>query len=242
MKIISREIWAVQTARGGSKSIPLKNLVRIGKQPLIGYNLRAAQQSKILDKIICSTDHPRIARTAKRLGALIHQRPKRLSGDHVASVDVVIEAVQSVGERVGHLPGLIVLLEPTSLFLTAGHIWTAVRMMKKDTRANSVQSVVEVPHQYHAYNQRKLSQGQNYLDFIFPKAIKKNFNKQKKPVFFVLGNVVVTRTKALLKQKDLFAKPSRAFPIHRWSGYDLDTKEDVKIAEMLLKSRLVKLR
>jgi N-acylneuraminate cytidylyltransferase len=47
-------------ARGGSKSIPLKNLYNINNKPLIYYTLKNAIDSKIFYKIIVSSDNNKI--------------------------------------------------------------------------------------------------------------------------------------------------------------------------------------
>lgn len=47
-------------ARGGSKSIPLKNIKKIAGQPLIYWSLDAAVNSKYIDKVFVSTDSEEI--------------------------------------------------------------------------------------------------------------------------------------------------------------------------------------
>ena len=50
-------------ARGGSKSIPLKNIKKIAGQPLIYWSLDAAVNSKYVDKVYVSTDSKEIKDT-----------------------------------------------------------------------------------------------------------------------------------------------------------------------------------
>ena len=59
-------------ARGGSKGIKLKNLRLLGGKPLIYYPIKAAIESKVCDKVIVSTDHKKIAKVSKLLGAEVH--------------------------------------------------------------------------------------------------------------------------------------------------------------------------
>ena len=47
-------------ARGGSKSIPLKNIKEIAGQPLIYWSLDAAVNSSKVDKVFVSTDSEKI--------------------------------------------------------------------------------------------------------------------------------------------------------------------------------------
>ena len=48
--------WAFVPARGGSKSIKLKNLVEINSKPLLDYGISASIRSQIFSRIIVSTD------------------------------------------------------------------------------------------------------------------------------------------------------------------------------------------
>ena len=70
------EILAIIPARGGSKGIPLKNLVKLRKKPLIEYTIKQAKSSKLITKIVISTDNQKIAKIGKKLGAEIIIRPK----------------------------------------------------------------------------------------------------------------------------------------------------------------------
>ena len=54
------KILGIIPARGGSKSIPLKNIKLINKIPLINFTIKSAINSKIFDHIVVSTDHEKI--------------------------------------------------------------------------------------------------------------------------------------------------------------------------------------
>ena len=73
--------WALIPARGGSKSIPRKNLALIAGMPMLDYGLRAAQAAGCFERIVCSTDNDEIAAHAERLGASVDRRPVQLAGD-----------------------------------------------------------------------------------------------------------------------------------------------------------------
>ena len=57
----SMGVWGIIPARGGSKSIPLKNLVALGERPLIDYVIEAGRSSRTVTRLLCSTEHPEIA-------------------------------------------------------------------------------------------------------------------------------------------------------------------------------------
>jgi hypothetical protein len=61
------KILAVISARGGSKEVPRKNLLKLGDKPLIAHMLEKAKKCDLIDMVICSTDSPEIASVAKRI-------------------------------------------------------------------------------------------------------------------------------------------------------------------------------
>jgi len=65
------------TARGGSKSIPQKNIKMLAGKPLIAWTIEVALQCKELSRVIVSTDDEKIAEIAQQWGAemILHISP-----------------------------------------------------------------------------------------------------------------------------------------------------------------------
>jgi len=152
--ILKGVAWGIVTARGGSKSIPLKNLVSVCGRPLLQYVIDAAKRATTLSRIICSTDSKKITAVARKLGVDVATRPAHLGGDDVNTIDVMLDLVQTIHEKESQLPEILVLLQPTSLFVTSEQIDSTVRALIENPEACSSQTVVKVPHQFHAHNQR----------------------------------------------------------------------------------------
>ena len=70
------------TARGGSKSIPKKNIIEISKKPLIAYSILASRES-IVDETWVSTDDNQIKEVSIKWGAKVIDRPKELATDTI---------------------------------------------------------------------------------------------------------------------------------------------------------------
>jgi len=68
------KILSIIPARGGSKGIKKKNLVRINKQPLLYYSIKSSLLSKKINKTVVSTDNKEIADYAKKMGVDIIKR------------------------------------------------------------------------------------------------------------------------------------------------------------------------
>jgi CMP-N,N'-diacetyllegionaminic acid synthase len=60
------EIIGLITARGGSKSMPKKNIALLAGKPLIAWTIEAALRSPALSRVTVSTDDTEIAEVAQQ--------------------------------------------------------------------------------------------------------------------------------------------------------------------------------
>src|SRR5258706_10337909 len=121
------EVLGIIPARGGSKGIPRKNLVRLAGRPLIAYTCDAARGSERLTRVIVSTDDDEIAETARGLGVEVpFMRPAHLAADETPMVDVLLDALATLGRVDNYRPDVIVLLQPTSPLRRSAHVDAAV--------------------------------------------------------------------------------------------------------------------
>ncbi len=85
---------AIIPARGGSKRIPRKNIKDFFGKPMISYAITAAQQSKLFEHIVVTTDDDEIAEVALKYSAEVpFKRSSQLSDDFVATVPVIADAI-----------------------------------------------------------------------------------------------------------------------------------------------------
>jgi CMP-N-acetylneuraminic acid synthetase len=113
--IDDRTILAVVPARGGSKSIPRKNLQLMGGVSLVARAARVVVALPFFDAALISTDDAEIAAEAKAHGLdAPFMRPPELSSDTATSVDMWRHAWLAAEEHYGKRFDLSVLLEPTS--------------------------------------------------------------------------------------------------------------------------------
>lgn len=226
-------------ARGGSKSIPLKNVIPLAGNPMISYVIAAGKKARLLNNIYCSTDHESIATVCSDNGVEVLERPDRLGQDDTPVTDVILHVLETLAERDGIIPEIVVLLQPTSPFVLARHIDACIEALINNPGADSSQTVTPVIHNSHAFNQRVIEDG--YVRFRFVKERKEAYNKQRKPKHYVFGNLVATRSRALLAGFDCFGHASIPVEIDREFSLDVDTLEDVDYATFLLESEKVDL-
>ncbi len=86
---------AIIPARGGSKSIPKKNIKDFCGQPIIAYSIQVAKNSGLFDRIIVSTDDEEIAEVSRQYGAEIpFMRPQELADDYTGTNAVMKHALE----------------------------------------------------------------------------------------------------------------------------------------------------
>ena len=136
-------IFAVIPARGGSTGIFKKNLALISQIPLIAYSIEAAKNSKLVDRVIVSSDDDEIIKVANKYGAETpFKRPKEISEDKSKMIDVLRHVVNFLHYSQETIEA-IVLLQPTSPLRTGQNIDEAVNKFRF-SKASSVVSVTEI--------------------------------------------------------------------------------------------------
>ncbi len=231
-------LYAVIPARGGSKSIPKKNLVTIGGMPLISYVIKVGLSSEVVSKVICSTDDQEIKDYCLQQKIEVYDRLPSLATDDSHVEDAVIHLLHELVNE-GRQPEAIALLQPTSPFVRQQDIFNCATRLFGNKELNSVQTVTPIPHNSHAYNQRKVDRER--VTFRFEKERLECFNKQKKPLFYKFGNLVVTRCSAILNGDGIFSNPSGAIMIPEYYSFDLDTPRDLIWGEFCISNNLVML-
>ena len=119
------EVVAVIPARGGSKGVPRKNLLRVGGVPLIARAVTTAQSASRIDRVVVSTDDAEIAAVAREWGAEVVDRPAHLAGDTASSESALLHALDVLRTR-GVETRILVFLQATSPFVDADDLDDAI--------------------------------------------------------------------------------------------------------------------
>ena len=125
------EILSIIPARGGSKGIPLKNIVLINKKPLLYYTVKASLKSKLVTRTIVSTDDEHISKVAKALGSEVIKRPKKLANDHISLEPSISQILDHLKKIENYKPDIILILQNTSPLRNSKHIDEALTLLKK---------------------------------------------------------------------------------------------------------------
>jgi YrbI family 3-deoxy-D-manno-octulosonate 8-phosphate phosphatase len=135
---------ALIPARGGSKSIPRKNIQSIAGKPLLAYSIQQAQQTPSIARVIVSTDDAEIAAVAKEWNAEVVWRPAAFSGDTATSESALLHALVHLHDAEGYEPDLVVFLQCTSPLRQPDDIQNAIETLHRE-EADSLFSACAVP-------------------------------------------------------------------------------------------------
>ena len=222
------------TARGGSKSIPRKNIKLLAGKPLIAWTIEAARKSKELNRIVVSTDDEEIAEVAREWGAEVpFIRPSELARDDSSSISVVLHAIHWMEENEGYCPDYVMLLQPTSPFRTVEDIQQSVELATKH-REVAVVSVCEAVH--HPYECKRVLGDETLADFISTDIV--YLRRQDMPPAHALnGAIYLCQRMSLLKDQTFYPEGAIAYIMPSDRSLDIDTMWDWHLAELILKDQ-----
>lgn len=91
-------------ARGGSRRIPHKNVRDFLGKPIIYYSIAIAQESRLFDRIIVSTDDDDIERVSLQAGAEVVIRSPEFCRDEVGTQEVTSFVLEQLTESYSYSP------------------------------------------------------------------------------------------------------------------------------------------
>lgn len=229
-----KHIVAIIPARGGSKSIPKKNIKFLNGIPLLAYSIAAAERSKLVDRIIVSTDDEVIADLAKEWGAEVpFLRPKELAGDTTTDFPVIEHAVRWLEANEDYRADVVVQLRPTSPLRPSGLVDEAIQKLLENPLADSVRTIT--PSGENPYKMWEIENGQlqPLLHSSFHEAY--NMPRQELPAtYWQTGHVEVIRFKTIVKKQSLTGDLILPCIVPHEYAVDLDNLQQWGFAEHLL--------
>lgn len=212
-------------ARGGSKSIPLKNIKIIADKPLIYWSISAAENCSNIDKIYVSTDSEEIKEVVKSFNfpkVVIVNRSARTATDTASTESAMLEFANK------HVFDHIVLMQATSPLTTSEDLNNAINKYFSNNY-DSLFSVVRQKKFIWEINNNGYAQPKNYNYFSRPR-------RQDFSGFLVEnGAFYICSRKNLLTYKNRLCGKIGVYEMDGSSYYELDEKEDWTIMEGLLK-------
>ena len=239
------EILAVIPARGGSKSIPRKNIKPFLGRPLIEWIIDEAKKSKYITRLIVSTDDSEIAEVARTYGAEApFLRPSDISQDLSTDMEFLLHALDWLKAKEGYEPQIVLRLAPTSPLCSAAHIDEGVAKLLNTPGADAVRPIMEVSK--HPYKMWKISSDGCWLEPFLSEEFtgfheSNDLPRQLFPkVYIHTGAMDVMWLRTLRELKSKAGKRLAYFFMEPKDSINIDDEVDFAIAESFMKERLSK--
>lgn len=228
------KILGVTLARGGSKSVPRKNIKHIAGAPLLSYTITEALKSKFLTRYIVSTDDDEIRKVALDYGAEVpFLRPPELSADESTSVSALQHAVSWVESDEGMQYDYIIEIMCTNPLKNSTDIDGCLLKLVK-TGADSVIAVNQL-EDHHPARIKKI-EDDRLVNFCVPEIPESRRQDLSPKAFIRSGSIYAMRRNHLICDGLRYgSRESRPYILPPERVINIDTSTDFLVAEYLLR-------
>jgi len=221
-------ILGVIPARGGSKSVPRKNIRLLGGRPLLAYTVDAARAADRFTDVVVTTDDPEIRAVALACGAdAPFLRPAELATDSALAVPTVQHATAEMERLRGQPYDYVAMLQPTTPFRTPEDLRTALDRLVREG-ADGLISVVNVGN-WHPIKMKRLEDG--YLVDYEPWPVENPPRQSLPQVFMVNGAIYAVRRDVLMHQGSFRGGACLGYEMPEARSVNIDSEADFFLAE-----------
>ncbi len=230
------EILALIPARGGSKSIPRKNIRPFAGHPLIAYSIAAGLQAHTVTRVIVSTDDEEIAAVARQYGAETpFLRPAEFAQDNTTDLPVFQHALGWLAEHEGYRPEVVVQLRPTSPIRPPDCVDNAVQLLLEHPEADSVRGVV--PSGQNPHKMWRIAADGRMTPLLAVPDLAEPYNAPRQalpPTYWQTGHIDAIRIATINGKGSLSGEVILPLVLGTQYAIDIDTLNDWRRAEWLI--------
>jgi CMP-N,N'-diacetyllegionaminic acid synthase len=233
-------VLGVILARCGSIGLKDKHMLPLLGRPVISYTLEHARQSKLLSRVVVSTDCPQIRRAAEAAKFETIARPAELATNDATVQDALLHAMRSIESRSSFRADAVVTLYGNVAVRGQGVIDRAIAKLI-ETDCDSVRSFCPVGKWHPAWMSKLAG---DRVAALHTGSIHRR--QDLTPLYLHDGAVVVSSRAALLRGEANPADPHAFFGVD-WRAIETAMDETVEIdhlrdlfwAEAVLRAREV---
>lgn len=227
---MTNKVVAIILARGGSKGIPKKNVLKFAGHPLVAWSILQSKLSSEIDEVYVSSDSNEILEIAKNYDAKTINRPEIFASDTAKSEDAIIHALSEIGIN----QEIVVMLEPTAPLRDPNDLGNAIKMFRSK-------------------NWDSCFSGATLQDFLIWKkdnsgklmSVNYDYKNQgprqmREPDYVENGAIYMFKPKIMLEEKNRFGGKIGIFPNHFWQSFEIDEPSDWDFVELVFNNYLLK--
>lgn len=224
-------IVAIIPARGGSKSIPMKNIMDFCGKPLIAWSIEQAGGSKYIHDVYVSTDDEEIARVSRQYGAKIILRPQELATDTSSSEEAMVHAISEL-EKNGAID-IVVFLQATSPLREAGDLDKAI----EDFFAKKADSLFSATILEDFCIWGKEGDSLTSITFDYKN---RGRRQERKPCYLENGSIYIFKPEIIKHYNNRLGGNITFYAMPLWKSYEIDNIEDLETCEYYMQKKILK--
>ena len=223
---MTKKYIAIIPARGGSKRLPKKNILKLAGKELITWTIKAALECKNISKTLITSDDQDILDISSFYNVELIKRPSFLAQDTSSSIDAIIHALEDYKDY-----EYTILLQPTSPLRSSKNIKEAIKLLE-EKNADAIVSVSLCEHSPLWTN--TLDENRSFDNFL-DKSLENVRSQDLNEYFRLNGAIYICKTKKLLEEKNFYLKENiYAYVMKKEESIDIDDEYDFIIAQSLM--------
>ncbi len=225
-----KEILAIIPARGNSKGIPRKNMIPLCGKPLLQWALESTSKSNMITRSLVSSEDDKILQFCRKQNFETIRRPADLSQDNSTSESVIMHVLKTLKKNEDYNPDIILLLQATSPLRTAIDIDNAIHFIINSNGRSLISGYIPDKHPLKTF----IIGEEKYL-LPISKPEYPFMARQVLPIAFNPdGAIYITYTTDFLLNKTFYNDHTIPFYLDNKKKVDIDSIEDLKIAEQMI--------
>lgn len=234
MKSSLHPTLGIVPARAGSKRLPRKNVRLLGGRPLVAWVIETALASRLLDRVVVSSDDPEVLAIAAAHGpGLALERPTALATDTAPAITYVRHALETLEAR-GEGPfESVVILQPSSPLTLPEDVDATLELLAA-SGADSAVTVVRLDHAIHPAKLKTLD-GDRLLPYLEEEAGR--MAAHELPEVYVRNCAVYATRRAVVEEGEILGADCRGHVMPRERSVDINDAMDLSFAEFLVARR-----
>ena len=217
---------AIIPARAGSKGLPGKNTALIEGKSLVQLAIESALSIPEITRVVVTSDDVSVQKIALDLGAEVVVRPAELAQDNSPIESAILHALAEI-----HLDttptDVLIVIQPTSPLRDKQLLATSISTFIKNGSQGSVFGVVEVEH--HPAKMLVVNG-----EFVVPFTKVEDLSAPRQQLDRVVrqsGSIYITNLQQFLSLGTLFINPVRWVAVSGAEAIDIDTAQDLVLAQ-----------
>ncbi len=222
---MKKKIIAIILARGGSKEIKNKNIIKINNKQLIFWSIKSCLLSKLIDETWVSSESNKILNISEKYGAKILKRPKKYAKDNSSSESAWLHAIKHIDKN--NFVKTIIGIQPTSPLRPKKCLDEAIIKFKKEKLDSLFSSQKIKDHFIWKNKKKKLVPNYNYR--------KRKIRQNIKEKYLENGSFFIFDKRKFLINKCRFFGKIGTYPMGKIFSFQIDKNEDIKLFQNLKK-------